>query len=109
MSRTYRRTKRGAEVAHQIDFNEIEYEYDAYGFRIERDRTEKEVAKAKAEFYGDGYWTMTTPSWWYKMTTTVPARREERDIIKSLLKAKYLDELEAAMFPTWNKPKIYFW
>jgi hypothetical protein len=107
MSRTYRR--KGAEVACKVTFNRYDEEYQGDGVYILRERTDQEIAKEKAEFYSDSYARMTTPMWWFKMTTTVPNRRKQRDLIKSLIKTKHLDELEAAIFPLWKKPHIYYW
>lgn len=113
MSRTYRR--KGAEKAFSYYFERFDFEY-VYnpvtykgGMYVRVSRTEKEIRKHKAEFYSDSHREMTTPMWWYRETMQVPYRRKVRDLNRKVLKMKYLDEMESAMYPDYKRPHNYYW
>lgn len=114
MSRTYRR--RGAEADHASYFEKhgrmsyftnewIDWHQDNYP-ELSLERAER---KHRAIFYSDRYRTMTTPMWWYHETSTVPQRREERDLLAKVLNMKHLDEIEAVIFPEGRRPQNYYW
>jgi hypothetical protein len=114
MSRTYRR--KNAEHAHSYYFERFFYDWVVTNPRIGHHweivkvpRTEHEIRKHKAVFHSDSHREMTTPMWWYRETMQVPYRRKVRDLNRKVLKMKYLDEMESAMYPDYKRPHNYYW
>lgn len=116
MSRTYRRLK--GDMSHRGGYHEFDdygsgYNEDGqwYSWRLQgRAPTEftREMILSRVKFHMDGRRTMgQTPSWHWHETTTIPARREERDLCKKVLLMKDLED--APIFPDRKRPKEWYW
>jgi hypothetical protein len=117
MSRTYRRIR--GDMHHRGGYTEFR-EYGHYfdeesgyyrSWSIQGrapDTLTREMILNRVKFHMDGRRTMgQTPTWWWHMTTTVPARREERDLCKKILRLKDLED--APIFPDRKRPKEWYW
>lgn len=50
---------------------------------------------------------MNTPSWWIREFMTAPQRAQTRNMLASIHKVHFLDEVPG--FPLAKKPHCYFW
>jgi len=116
MSRTYRRLKgdmsrRGSyrgctELVSYL--GEDGYQHVIHMDVRAPDRLTREMILDRVRFHMDGRRTMgQTPSWHWHETTTVPARREERDLCKKVVFLKDLED--APVFPDRKRPKEWYW
>ena len=81
--------------------------------RLERDYPNLSYAdavkKATACYHSDGSRTMTTPSWWVRMSMTVPQRAKVRALCRVVEKMKLDELIDYPVFPLAKKPHKYFW
>lgn len=102
MSRTYRRLK-GDQTHHLDGLRDqgwMEYKHKGLSY-------EKAKVLEHAKWHSDSGWVMTTPSWWVRMTETVPQRAEVRQLISKVLRLKDLEE--TPLFPLAKRPSVYCW
>jgi hypothetical protein len=108
MSRTYRRLT--GDMGHRNWIARAYVITEGYHSRMVRHvgPPTREMIRGFVRFHMDGSRTMgQTPSWHWHDTTTVPARREERDLCKKILRLADLED--APLFPTRKRPKEWFW